>query len=213
MAQQLPPAVLQSRGAEWFLKGRAEAQANAQSRPMRFSPYRMEIEGAGTQKQWGWVSFSARYTDLRVNNGAKAEDSLFTPKYLARALQKFPAGVKKMSSCRPAIRVDSAAARAAPAPEETLVTLENVTVLTASRADRTSSAAIRPTTRRTTAARCSRCWMRQAGYSRAGLAAGIQRGFRKGAAAGGGEEDPRQPALAAAVLLERAEVARAARPG
>jgi hypothetical protein len=64
---------------------------------------------------------------------------LFTPKYLARTLQKFPASVKKivvLQACHSGgflLPADKA-----PAPDETLVTLENVTVLTASRADRTS---------------------------------------------------------------------------
>ena len=104
-----------------------------------FSPYRMEVEGAGNEQGWGWISFPARYLNATRNPGTRAEDNLFTPKHLANALQKFPARVKKfvvLQACHSGGFI--LPPEQAPSPDETLLTVENITVLTAARADRTS---------------------------------------------------------------------------
>jgi hypothetical protein len=140
LSQLLPPSVLNSPGAAWFVRARAEAQTNplAEARQW-FSPYRMEIEGAGNAESWGWASFSTRYLSAQQRPGTRAEDHLFTPKYLARALQQFPASVKKIVVLQACHSGGFLLPRdEAPDPEETLVTVENITVLTAARADRTS---------------------------------------------------------------------------
>jgi hypothetical protein len=138
--QLLPPQVLNNPSAAWFVSARAEAQTKLQSEAYRwFSPYRMEVEGAGNAESWGWTSFSSRYLHAMQRPGTRAEDNLFTPKHLANALQKFPARVKKivvLQACHSGgflLPQDKA-----PSPEETLVTVENITVLTAAHADRTS---------------------------------------------------------------------------
>jgi hypothetical protein len=138
--QLLPPQVFNDPGLGWYVRARAEAQANPQSEAWQwFSPFRMDIEGIGDTQGWDWTSFSSRYLRATRNPGTKAEDNLFTPKYLARALQKFPASVKKivvLQACHSGgflLPPDEA-----PAPDETLVTVPNITVLTAASAERTS---------------------------------------------------------------------------
>lgn len=106
-----------------------------------FSPFRIEMEGIQMEapQGFGWATFISRYHDLHMKAGASASDHLFTPRLLAAALGGFPQGVRRivvLQGCYSGgflLPPDKA-----PAPEETLVTLENVTVLTASRADRTS---------------------------------------------------------------------------
>jgi hypothetical protein len=126
--------------AAWYVEAHAEAQADPLSAAYQwFSPFRMEVEGAKEASGWGWTSFTTRYLNARQRPGIRVEDQLFTPKYLARALQKFPVSVKKivvLQGCHSGGFL--LPPTAAPDPEETLVTVENITVLTAARADRTS---------------------------------------------------------------------------
>jgi hypothetical protein len=138
--QLLPPQVLNNPNAAWYVNARAEAQTDPQSQAWQwFAPYRMEVEGAGDEQGFGAASFSSRYLSATQRPGTRPEDHLFTPKYLAKALQKFPARVRKivvLQACHSGGFL--LPPEAAPSPEETLVTVENITVLTAAHADRTS---------------------------------------------------------------------------
>jgi hypothetical protein len=138
--QLLPPQVLNDPGISWYVQARAEAQTNPQSEAWQwFSPYRMEVEGSGSAQGWSWTSFSSRYLKATQNPGTRAEDNLFTPRYLAKALQKFPDRVKKivvLQACHSGGFL--LPPEEAPAPDETLVIVDNITVLTAAHADRTS---------------------------------------------------------------------------
>jgi hypothetical protein len=140
LARPVPGQLRRNPAAAWYVQAHAEAQANPLSAARQwFSPYRMEVEGMGNASRWGWMSFSTRYLNAQQHPEIRVEDQLFTPKHLAGALQKIPARVKKivvLQACHSGGFL--LPADAAPAPEETLVTVENITVLTAARADRTS---------------------------------------------------------------------------
>ncbi|MEO8314965.1 MAG: C13 family peptidase [Pseudomonadota bacterium] len=140
LTHPLPPQVLNNPDAAWFVEARAEAKADPLSLAYQWlSPFRMEVEGAGNASNWGWAPFTSRYLNARQNPGVRVEDQLFTPKYLANALRKFPASVKKvvvLQACHSGGFLLPPGE--APAPDETLVDVENITVLTAARADRTS---------------------------------------------------------------------------
>src|SRR5690606_29150835 len=126
----------------WLESAVAEAKADPASQAFAWlGTYRIEMEAMqrDSDGQWGWVSFLARYRDMHRQDGARAEENLFTPGLLAGALNEFPAGVRKiviLQGCHSGGFVLSP--DAAPAPHETLVTVQAVTVLTAARADRTS---------------------------------------------------------------------------
>jgi hypothetical protein len=140
LARPIPAQLRRNPGAAWYVAAHDEAQVNPLSAAYSwFSPFRMEVEGMGDASRWGWMSFSTRYLNAQQRPGIRVEDQLFTPKNLAGALQKIPAGVKKivvLQACHSGGFLLSP--DAAPAPDETLVTVENITVLTAARADRTS---------------------------------------------------------------------------
>jgi hypothetical protein len=126
-------------GSAWYIRAHAEAADPASSAYKWFSPYWMEVEGTGNKELWASISFFERYVKAQQNPEIRVEDQLFTPRYLAQALQKFPGKVRKvvvLQACHSGgflLPPDKA-----PAPEETLVTVQNITVLTASRSDRTS---------------------------------------------------------------------------
>jgi hypothetical protein len=140
LARPVPEQLRRNPVTAWYAQAHAEAQTNPLSAARQwFSPFRMEVEGIGNASRWGWMSFSSRYLNAQQHPEIRVEDQLFTPKNLAGALQKFPAGVKKvvvLQACHSGGFL--LPPNAAPAPEETLVTVENITVLTAARADRTS---------------------------------------------------------------------------
>lgn len=127
---------------EWLEGAVAEARADPASEAFAWlGSYRIEMEAMRreTDGEWGWVSFLARYRDLHRRDGARSDEHLFTPKLLAAALDEFPGEVRKiviLQGCHSGgfvLEPDKA-----PLPEETLVSVEGVTVLTAARADRTS---------------------------------------------------------------------------
>lgn len=126
----------------WLEGGVAQAKADPDSEAFAWlGSYRIEMEAIRpeTGGGWGWVSFLGRYRDLHLRQGAKAEDHLFTPALLADALRAFPATVRKiviLQGCHSGGFL--LGADEAPAPDQTLVNVEGVTVLTAARADRTS---------------------------------------------------------------------------
>jgi hypothetical protein len=129
-----------SPGYAWFVAAHDEAKLDSSSSAHEWlSPYLIEVEGAGNPQGWDAVGFMDRFLHLRANSGLAARELLFTPRYLAEALQKFPASVRKfvvLQACHSGgflLPADEA-----PAPEETLVTVRNITVLAAARADRTS---------------------------------------------------------------------------
>src|SRR5690606_16623220 len=118
----------------WLEGGVAQARADQASEAFAWlGTYRIEMEAVAreTGGGWGWVSFLARYRDLHLREGARAEDHLFTPALLADALRTFPEGVRKiviLQGCHSGGFVLDA--EAAPAPAETLTGVEGVTVLT-----------------------------------------------------------------------------------
>lgn len=126
----------------WLEGGVATARSDPSSDAFNWlGTYRIEMEAVAreTGGGWGWVSFLARYRDLHLREGARAEEHLFTPALLADALRTFPEDVRKiviLQGCHSGgflLEAD-----AAPTPEETLTRVDGVTVLTAARADRTS---------------------------------------------------------------------------
>lgn len=125
----------------WLESALAEARADPQSEAFAWlGTYRIEMEALRAEDGgWGWVSFLSRYRDLHRQRGIRAEEHLFTPALLADALREFPPQVRKiviLQGCHSGGFV--LAADKAPLPQETLVDVEGITVLTAARADRTS---------------------------------------------------------------------------
>jgi hypothetical protein len=140
LTQKLPRGMLRDPDMAWFVEARAQASASPESEAFKwFSPYRMEVEGVGDASDWGWLSFSSRYLKNQKTRGTPVEGQLFTPAYLAKALEKFPEQTRKivvLQACHSGGFV--LPADQAPSPEQTLVNVKNITVLTAARADRTS---------------------------------------------------------------------------
>ena len=127
-------------GMQLFVEAQEQARADPESSVHGwFAPYRIEMEGTGSPRQWGWLSFADRLQQAVYSNDDAAEGQLFTPKFLAEALQKFPASVKKLVVLQ-ACHSGGFLLPAGEAPDqgETLVKVQNVTVLTAARSDRTS---------------------------------------------------------------------------
>ena len=125
----------------WLEGALAEARADPDSEAFAWlGTYRIEMEALRAEDGgWGWVSFVSRYRDLHRQQGIRAADNLFTPALLAEALREFPPQVRKiviLQGCHSGGFV--LAADKAPLPQETLVEVEGITVLTAARADRTS---------------------------------------------------------------------------
>lgn len=125
----------------WLGAALGEARADRSSEAFAWlGSYRIEMEAVTMANGgWGWVSFFSRYRDMHRQEGARAEEHLFTPGLLAQALRSFPDPVRKvviLQGCHSGGFVLEPGL--APTPAETLVTLPNITVLTASRADRTS---------------------------------------------------------------------------
>lgn len=126
----------------WLPAAFAEARADAGSGAAGWlAPYRIEMEGIMRDQGggWGWIAFLQRFVVLQRRDGARAEDHLFTPALLAAALRELPSSVHKvvvLQGCHSGGFLLPAAE--APAPDQTLIALEQVTVLTAARADRTS---------------------------------------------------------------------------
>lgn len=125
----------------WLEGALAEARADRDSQAFAWlGSYRIEMEGLRAEDgSWGWVSFLSRYRDLHRQRGLRAEEHLFTPALLADALGSFAPEVRKiviLQGCHSGGFV--LAPDKAPLPQETLVTVDGITVLTAARADRTS---------------------------------------------------------------------------
>lgn len=128
--------------ASWLPAALEQARTDPASGAFEwFSPFRIEMEGFSLEPQggWGWATFVGRYRDMHMKSGASAADNLFTPRLLAAALRQFPPGVRRIVVLQACYSGGFLLPpEQAPTPEETLTTLEHVTVLTASRADRTS---------------------------------------------------------------------------
>lgn len=137
---ETPEQELRSQGAAWLAAARDEARADASSAAFEWlSPYRIEMEGAGNPRDWGVAGFTDRYLYLRPASGLATRELIFTPRYLAQVLREFPDSVRKyvvLQACHSGGFV--LPQNEAPAPDETLVAVRNITVLTAARADRTS---------------------------------------------------------------------------
>lgn len=142
--RELPDAILRRLDPQgsWLTAAVAEARRDPESAAYDWlSPYRMEVEGMERDADGGggWISFLDRYENLHRRQGARAGDQLFTPALLASALRRFPEGVRKivvLQGCHSGgfvLPPDEA-----PDPGQALVALEDLTVLTASRSDRTS---------------------------------------------------------------------------
>jgi hypothetical protein len=125
----------------WLPQAMADARADRNSSAYAWlSPFHIAMEGIRFDAQrWGWVSHFARLRQSRLDPGLPLREHLFTPKLLAAALQTFPAEVRKVvviQACYSGGFV--LPPEQAPAPEESLLNVKNITVLTAARADRTS---------------------------------------------------------------------------
>lgn len=141
---QWPPEIqrqLDPTGA-WLPRVFGEARADASSRAFAWmGSYRIEMEaidrdiGGG----WGWMPFLQRYLTLEGNDVAWVQDHLLTPRLLSDSLLRLPESTHKvvvLQGCHSGgflLPPDQA-----PKPEDTLVRVPNITVLTAARADRTS---------------------------------------------------------------------------
>jgi hypothetical protein len=125
----------------WLPQAMADARTDRNSSAHAWlSPFHIAMEGVRFDAQrWGWASHFARLRQSRLDPGMPIREHLFTPKLLATALQAFPPGVRKVvviQACYSGgflLPPDQATA-----PEETLVNVKEITVLTAARADRTS---------------------------------------------------------------------------
>jgi hypothetical protein len=127
--------------SSWLPQTLAEARSDKTSPAYQWvMPFQISMEGIRLDEhRWGWASYFARLWQSRVNPRMNAREHLFTPAFLANALQAFPSGVRKVvviQACYSGGFVLSP--DQAPAPAETLRSVERITVLTASRADRTS---------------------------------------------------------------------------
>lgn len=125
----------------WLPQAMADARTDRNSSAHAWlSPFHIAMEGIRFDMQrWGWASHFARLRQSRLDPGLPLREHLFTPKLLAAALQAFPAQVRKVvviQACYSGgfvLPPDQA-----PAPEESLLNVQHITVLTAARADRTS---------------------------------------------------------------------------
>lgn len=127
--------------SSWLPQAMADARTDKYSSAYAWlSPFHIAMEGIRFDAQrWGWASHFARLRQSRLDPALPLRDHLFTPRLLSTALQAFPAQVRKVvviQACYSGgfvLPPDQA-----PAPEESLLNVKNITVLTAARADRTS---------------------------------------------------------------------------
>lgn len=128
-------------GSGWLPQAIAEARSDNTSQAYQWlAPYQISMEGfRADAERWGWASSLARVRQSRADPDMTVRENLFTPALLAGALQAFPPEVRKVvviQACYSGGFV--LPPERAPAPAETLRSVEQVTVLTASRADRAS---------------------------------------------------------------------------
>lgn len=125
----------------WLPQAMADARTDKYSSAYAWlSPFHIAMEGIRFDAQrWGWASHFARLRQSRLDAGMQLREHLFTPKLLSTALQAFPEAVRKVvviQACYSGgfvLPPDQA-----PATDESLLNVKNITVLTAARADRTS---------------------------------------------------------------------------
>jgi hypothetical protein len=140
---ELPQSVVRAIDPQssWLPQAMSEARSDRTSPAYQWlAPFQISMEGIRLDAQrWGWASYFARLQQSRINTGMRAQEHLFTPAMLASALQAFPADVRKVVVIQACFSGGFVLpSEQAPAPGETLRLVEQVTVITAARADRTS---------------------------------------------------------------------------